>query len=166
MFRKFCGCVALDLGCIFISMIGLAMSGIIFVIHEDLWTVISLILSVVSGGFLLLGSIKYIRMALIMYLIVEAIHVTEMFAACIIIFADIIAFRKFKCHWNCHCLWLAVCPSMSSDECEDSSEVCDKIGILLGSAFWIYTLIDIYFLICGFGLLMETHISKSDNDPV
>ena len=79
----------LEKGCIFIAVIGLAASGIIFVIHENLWTVLSLALSVVSGGFLLAGAIKYTRISIIIYVLLEILHITEMFAACIIIFVDL-----------------------------------------------------------------------------
>ena len=143
-------------------MICLAASGVIFVVHENLWTLLSLGLSVVSGGFLLSGTIKYARMSIILYIIIEMIHVTEMFTACVVIFTDLIVFRNFKCHWNCHCYWVTL-SYWSSKEIEgDTVEVCDKVGILLGSMFSVYILVDFYFLRCGYSLLMKTHISKSN----
>ena len=163
MLRKVC-CLSLDQGCILIPIIGLATSGLMFGIHQDVWTILSLALSAVSGTFMLLGSIKYIRMAIIIYLFFEFIHITETFTACIIIFVDLIAFKNFNCSWNWNRKWVALC--QSNEDCEDNKDVCDTVGILLGSAFWIYTLLNIYFLMCGFSLLMETHVGKSGHDAV
>ena len=162
MANDFCFGAPLEKGCICIAVIGLAASGIIFVVQENLWTLLSLGLSVVSGGFLLSGTIKYTRMSIILYLIIEIIHVTEMFTACVVIFTDVIVFRRFNCHLNCHCYWVTI-SYWSSEEMEgDNVEVCDKIGVLLGSLFWVYILFDFYFLKCGYVLLMKTHISKSE----
>ena len=160
MANDFCFGAPLEKGCICIAVIGLAASGIIFVVQENLWTLLSLGLSVVSCGFLLSGTIKYTRMSIILYLIIEIIHVTEMFTACVVIFTDLIVFRSFNCHLNCHCYWVSI---RSSDEMEgDTVDVCDKVGVLLGSLFWVYILVDFYFLRCGYSLLMKTHISKSN----
>ena len=164
MVNKFCGFMHLEKGCIFIAVIGLATSGIIFVIHENLWTVLSLALSVVSGGFLLAGAIKYTRISIIIYVLFEILHITEMFAACVIIFVDLIALRKFECNTNCHCYWVAFGNWNTSHVGDgDSYEKCEKEGIILGCFFWTYILADIYFLKCAYNLLMKTHLSKSDS---
>ena len=163
MVKKFCCCVPLEKGCICISILGIAISGVIFVVHENLWTVLSLLLSVISGGFLLVGAIKYTRISMILYIIFEIIHIVEMFTAVIIIFVDLIAFRNFKCYANCHCYWVAIGSWNSGVQDEEGSDICDTIGIVLGSLFWIYIIFDIYFLKCAYSLLMRAHINKSES---
>ena len=163
MVNDFCCCAPLEKGCISIAVISLATSGIIFVVQENLWTLLSLGLSVVSGGFLLSGTIMYTRMSIILYMIIEMIHVTEMFTACVVIFTDLIVFQNVECNWSCHCYWVTL-SYWSSEEIEaDTTDVCDKVGIVLGSLFWVYILVDFYFLKCAYSLLMKTHISKSDS---
>ena len=166
MVKTFCCCVPLEKGCICIAIISLAISGIIFVVHENLWTLLSLVLSVISGGFLLSGTIKYTRMLIILYILFEIIHITEMSTACVVIFVDLIAFRRFKCYWNCHCYWVTLRYWSSEEDEGDTSDVCDKVGIVLGSLFWVYILADFYFLKCAYSLLMKTHIGKSDSTSV
>ena len=169
MVDDFCFCAPLEKGCICIAVIGLATSGVIFVVQENLWTLLSLGLSIISGGFLLSGTIKYARMSIIFYIIIEIIHVTEMFTACVVIFTDLIVFRNFKCRWNRHCYWFTLSYWESSNEIDGSDdnnvEDCDKVGIILGSLFSVYILVDFYFLKCGYSLLMKTHISKSNSIP-
>ena len=165
MVKKFCCCVPLDKGCIFIAVISLAASGLIFVVQENLWTLLSLLLSILSAGFLLSGTIKYTRMSIILYIIFEIIHIAEMCTGCIIIFVDIIVFSKFKCYWSCHCYWVTL-NYWKSEEDERDTEVCDKVGIVLGSLFWAYILVDFYFLKCAYSLLMKTHVSKSDSTTI
>lgn len=151
MLSKLCCCLHLQKGCIIISLIGFAISGGIFVFQTNLWSIIGFVLVILSSIFLLLGTIKHMRMATIMYLILEMIHIIEIFAACLVIFVDLIAFEDYKC--ICHGL-----------QCENDN-ICERIGIMLGSIFGIYTLVDIYFWICAFGLLMETHVGKSLDCP-
>ena len=118
-------------------------------IQNNLWSIIGLILGVISSTFLLLGAIRRVRMATIMYLTFEIVHIIEMLVACIVIFVDLIAFGNYKC-------------ACGGPECENNDEdICGRIGIMLGSVLWVYVLLDIYFWMCAFSLLMKTHIGKS-----
>ena len=166
MVKKFCCCIPLEEGCICISIIGLGISGIIFVVQENLWTLLSLCLSATSGGFLLIGAIKYTRISMILYIIFEVIHVVEMFTAIIIIFVDLLAMHSFKCYSNCHCYWVSIGQWNSDEHEKEGREICDKIGTVIGSLFWIYIIIDIYFLKCAYSLLMRFHMNKSESTTV
>ena len=86
-----------------------------------------------------------------------------MFTAIIIIFVDLLALRSFKCNLNCHCYWVSIGQWISDEREQEGSDVCDKIGIVLGSMFWIYIMLDIYFLKCAYSLLMRTHMNKSES---
>ena len=163
MVKKFCCCIPLEKGCIFISIIGLGISGIIFVVHENLWTLLSLCLSAISGAFLLLGTIKHTRISMILYVLLEVIHIGEMFTAIIVIFVDLIAVRNFKCYSNCHCYWVAIGQWNSDVREQEGSDICDPVGIVLGSLLWIYIMLDFYFLKCAYTLLMRVHINKLES---
>ena len=166
MVSKFCCCIPLEKGCIIISIISLATSGLIFTIHENLWTIMSLALSVISNGFLLTGVIKYTRMSIILYILFEIVHMTEMITSCIMIFVDLIAYQQMKCHGNCHCYWVAIGNWNYDEDHKDSRNACDQEGVILACLFWIYLLADIYFLKTAYSLLMKTHDSKSDDNAV
>ena len=149
MLHKFCCCIPIDRGCILIAITNIVLSGVTFVVQENVWTIVDLVLVLLSSVLLLYGSIKHFRFAVILYILVETIHITEMCAGSIVLFADMIAYKKFSC----------VC---DSHECENNHETCDKMGVALASFLWIHTLAALWFLKCAFDFLMDIHEIKSD----
>lgn len=145
MLNKFCFCCHLDKGCIIIGIVSIALSGCIFVVQKNVWSIVGLVLGLLSAAFLLLGTAKYPKASTITYLFFEIIHITEMCVATIAVFVDVIVFKQFTC--ECY----------NNDDCEDVKKVCERLGILFGSICWTYSLIGIYFWICVLNFLLEIY---------
>ena len=145
-FNTFCFCISLDKGCIWIAVFGIGLPGIMLIIQSNLWSVVGCILSLTSSAFLILGTIKQIKLAIIVYLVVEMVQIIETLTAAVIVLVSVIANKNFTCTCDSH-------------ECEDDTSYCDTIGILLGSFGCVEVMISTYFWICvlSFALKLYSH---------
>ena len=145
-FNKFCFCVRLDKGCIWIAVLGIGFPGIMLMIPSTLWSIVGFILSLASSGFLLLGTIKQIKLAIIVYLVLEMVQVIETIIATVIVLVNVISKKTFTCICDSH-------------ECKDDTSYCDTIGIILGSFGCVDVMISTYFCICAlsFALKLYSH---------
>ena len=139
-------CFSLDKGCILIAVFGIGLPGIMLIIQSTLWSVVGFILSLTSSAFLLLGTIKQIKLAIIVYLVLEMVQVIETLIATVIVLVNVIGTKNFTCTCDSH-------------ECEDDTSYCDMIGITLGSFGCVEVVISTYFWICvlSFSLKLYSH---------
>ena len=142
-FNKICFCLSLDKGCIWIAVIGIGLSGIILLIQYDAWSIIGFVLSVISSLCLLLGTIKQIKPAIIIYLVLEMAQIIELLISTIMTLVLMLN-KNFKCRCDSH-------------ECEgeDNTPFCEMIGTILGSVGGADILISIYFWLCVFSLFRK-----------
>ena len=100
-FNKICFCLSLDKGCIWIAVIGIGLSGIILLIQCDAWSIIGFVLSVISSLCLLLGTIKQIKPAIIIYLVLEMAQIIELLIYTIMTLVLMLN-KNFKCRCDSH----------------------------------------------------------------
>ena len=134
-FNKVCFCISLDKGCIWIAVLGIGLSGIVLLIQRDPEQIIGFILSVLASFFLLLGILKQIKPAIIIYLILEMAQVIELLISTIITLVALLINQNFVCDCDSH-------------ECEEDVAFCKMIGTILVSVGCADIVVSIYLWLC------------------
>ena len=129
-----------------IAVLGVALSGIMLIIQRTLWSIVAVSLSLISSTFLLFGTIKQIKLGIMLYLVLEMIKIIEMFIATVIVVVDIIVYKQFTCQCDSH-------------ECEDN--FCETISIALGTFGSIVVVVSSYFWICVLSFIFKITPPKS-----
>ena len=88
--------------------------------------------------FLLLGTIKQKKLAIIIYLVLGMAQIIEMLIFTIMTLV-LLANKSFECRCDSH-------------ECEDDVTFCEMVGTILGSVSGVDVLISIYFWLCVLSL--------------
>ena len=128
-------------------MIGIGLSGIVLLIQNDPWSIVGFVLSVISGFFLLLGTIKQKKLAIIIYLVLGMAQIIEMLIFTIMTLV-LLANKSFECRCDSH-------------ECEDDVTFCEMVGTILGSVSGVDVLISIYFWLCVLSLFRTMSVEET-----
>ena len=149
LFNKLCCCIPLDKGCVWIAVCSIAFSGIMLMIQVSLWSIVGFVLSVASSASLIIGTIKQLKLGIIIYLVLEMIQVIETFVSTIIVLVDVTLYENSECGCDSH-------------ECETSKNFCNLIGKVLGGFGGLEVLISTYFWIC----VLSYYIKITDSEKV